>query len=156
MIATFPLKLRHLSLFYTWHYLYIYRERPTDKILHPYLTITSNNLSRTFSELLQSRLFTSRQILSMLQSNYPNPSISVKPSSLYTHEAKYFKNKHLWGVRMPTVCENLKTCLKKKFQLFHTGQENMLKAKLPETANLLYVLFFCILLILPFTNIYKY
>lgn len=38
--------------------------------------------------------------MQMLQSNYPKRSISVKLSSIYTHEAKYFKNKHLWGVRM--------------------------------------------------------
>lgn len=38
--------------------------------------------------------------MQMLERNYPDPSISAKPSSIYTHEAKYFKNKHLWGVRM--------------------------------------------------------
>lgn len=36
----------------------------------------------------------------MLQSTYPNPTISVKLSRIYTHEAKDFKNKHLLDVRM--------------------------------------------------------
>lgn len=90
----------------------------------------------------------------VLQTTYPNPSISVKLPRIYTHEAKDFKNKHLLDVRMLHDVWEPENMLEKEVSIISHWIGKYAKSKTSRDSK--FTLFFKKMLILLFTNMNKY